>query len=170
MVHVTNYPDAYIRYLEYYHGARDYFECHEVLEEYWKEHPESPLRLAWIGLIQLAVAMYHHRRGNINGAVKMLSSAILLLDDRSMQQLGIEAYSLKTLLKERLSELELFPEKVFKDIDIPLVDPALKERITIVRTDDMIIDPYIMNKHTLRDRTEVVAARQAEWIKRRKPV
>ena len=31
------YPEAYIEYLMYFHGNRDYFECHEVLEEYWKE-------------------------------------------------------------------------------------------------------------------------------------
>ena len=28
---MVNYPEAYIEYLTYYHGARDYFECHEVL-------------------------------------------------------------------------------------------------------------------------------------------
>lgn len=57
MINIVNYPQAYIEYLEYYHGARDYFECHEVLEEYWKENPSSPLSAAWVGLIQLAVAM-----------------------------------------------------------------------------------------------------------------
>jgi predicted metal-dependent hydrolase len=47
-----------------------------VLEEYWKSVPDSPLRQAWYGLIQIAVALYHHRRGNIAGARKMLESAI----------------------------------------------------------------------------------------------
>ena len=36
---MTQYPEAYTDYLCYFHGARDYFECHEVMEEYWKEHP-----------------------------------------------------------------------------------------------------------------------------------
>lgn len=31
------YPEAYIEYLAEFHGSRDYFECHELLEEHWKK-------------------------------------------------------------------------------------------------------------------------------------
>lgn len=31
------YPAEYLEYLVYFHADRDYFECHEILEEYWKE-------------------------------------------------------------------------------------------------------------------------------------
>ncbi|MEX2415114.1 MAG: DUF309 domain-containing protein [Paenibacillaceae bacterium] len=163
---MVNYPQAYIEYLEYYHGARDYFECHEVLEEYWKEHPESPFRLTWVGMIQLAVAMYHHRRGNWKGAVKMLSSAIRMLDDHDLEQLGIAADQLKLLMNERLIALERNTQLVFQDMNIPFIDGTLEERISKIRLDDKVTEPYILNKHTLRNRSDVIRTRQAEWLRR----
>jgi predicted metal-dependent hydrolase len=163
---MVNYPEAYIEYLEYYHGARDYFECHEVLEEYWKEHPDSPYRVTWVGLIQLAVAMYHQRRGNWMGAIKMLSSAIRMLDDDDLGQLGITASQLKLLMNERLLMLERNTQLVFQDINIPFIDVTLEEQMTKIRTDDKVTDPYILNKHTLRDRSSVIRTRQAEWLRR----
>ena len=69
------YPEAYIDYLLYFHAQRDYFECHEVMEEFWKEHPGDIRSRTYVALIQIAVGMYHIRRGNRNGAVKMLQSA-----------------------------------------------------------------------------------------------
>lgn len=35
------YPEAYVAFLHEFHTTRDYFECHEILEEYWKEDPLS---------------------------------------------------------------------------------------------------------------------------------
>lgn len=166
MINMVNYPEAYIEYLEYYHGARDYFECHEVLEEYWKEHPSSPYSATWVGLIQLAVAMYHHRRGNLKGAVKMLSSAIRMLDDHDLEQLGVASSQLKLLMNERLFKLEQNSQVVFNDINIPFMDDILEEQITKIRTDDEVTDPYILNKHTLRDRSDVIRTRQAELLRR----
>ncbi|WP_260405419.1 DUF309 domain-containing protein, partial [Paenibacillus sp. 598K] len=63
------YPDDYIQYLIEFHVTRDYFECHELLEEYWKEQPgDDPFYDTWVGLIQIAVSQYHHRRSNHRGA------------------------------------------------------------------------------------------------------
>lgn len=107
---MTNYPSAYIDYLVYFHGDRDYFECHEVLEEYWKEHPGDPLSGIYVGLIQVAVALYHQRRGNRNGAVKMLKQAIRGLHNPLVEQLGINGEQLQARLKQRLEELETSPE------------------------------------------------------------
>src|SRR5690242_7119745 len=53
----------------------DYFECHEVLELAWT--PErGPRRLFLQGLIHVAVALYHHRRGNPEGAIRQLNKAL----------------------------------------------------------------------------------------------
>lgn len=166
MMNMIKYPKAYIEYLTYYHGQRDYFECHEVLEEYWKEHPESPLSTTWVSLIQLAVAMYHQRRGNWKGAVKMLTSAIKLLNHEDLERLGIEASQLKLLMKDRLFKLGENTQIVFEDMDIPFSDQKLEEQIAKIRTDDVVTDPFLLNKHTLRDRSEVIRTRQAQWVKR----
>ncbi|MFH5184645.1 DUF309 domain-containing protein [Paenibacillus sp. TAB 01] len=99
------YPKAYIDYLMYFHAERDFFECHEVMEEYWKEHPEDPLSSNYVGLIQIAVSMYHHRRGNLKGAVKMLMQALHNLTDAGMLRLGLDPVQLRKMLNERLEAL-----------------------------------------------------------------
>ena len=167
---MNHYPESYIRYLEYFHGSKDYFECHEVLEEYWKEHPDSPYRKTWVGLIQVAVAMYHQRRENLAGAKKMLSSSIRLLSVQDLEQLGVDGLAFIAILKERLSEIDESNEsnnRVYSDIHIPIKDQKLHEHIAAIRTDGGTIDPFIIHKHTLRDRSDVIAARQAEWSKRK---
>ena len=54
---------------------REFFECHEVLEEEWT--PErGPRRLFLQSLIHLAVGLYHHQRGNPEGAVRQLRKGL----------------------------------------------------------------------------------------------
>ena len=82
MIHQTkgvlllNYPEDYLSFLVHFHGTRDYFECHEILEEYWKETAPKERDSHWVGLIQIAVALYHERRGNKQGATRTLTKAI----------------------------------------------------------------------------------------------
>lgn len=35
------YPTEYIQFLIHFHGDYDYFECHEILEGYWKTKPRG---------------------------------------------------------------------------------------------------------------------------------
>ncbi len=56
------YAKAYIEYLAHFHGTRDYFECHEVLEEHWKAVDPKNRSSVWVLLIQIAVSMYHARQ------------------------------------------------------------------------------------------------------------
>jgi predicted metal-dependent hydrolase len=56
-------------------NRREFFECHEVLEEAWT--PErGPRRLFLQSLIHLAVAFHHHRRGNPAGAIRQLRKGL----------------------------------------------------------------------------------------------
>jgi hypothetical protein len=48
------------------------FHAHEVLEDAWKAAPEASRDL-WKGLAQLAVGATHAARGNVAGAVALLS-------------------------------------------------------------------------------------------------
>jgi len=47
---------------------RAWFDAHEALEEVWQPEPAGPRRELLQGLIQLAVALEHLRRGNPAGA------------------------------------------------------------------------------------------------------
>jgi len=49
-----------------------YFEAHEVLEDVWREAPHAEKKFLQ-GLIQVAVALYHHSRGNRVGACSLLA-------------------------------------------------------------------------------------------------
>ena len=66
-------------YLAHYAAGR-YFDAHEVLEGVWHRSGEAPMRLLH-GLIQWAVALEHHRRGNAHGARALLDRAMVNLAD-----------------------------------------------------------------------------------------
>ncbi len=151
------YPNAYIAYLKEFHHTRDYFECHELLEEYWKEHPDSPHRTTWVGLIQVAVGSYHHRRGNILGAIKMLSSAVKQLRAEDLTLLGIDAERFMMLLDSRIVQLRQQPDQPFIDLNIPVQDEQLRPYAKPIP--GYAPDAYLIDKHTLRDRSDVIAAR-----------
>ena len=67
----------FVDYCAYFNGNQDYFECHEVLEEYWKEIAPGEKLHPLVGYVQLATSMYHWRRGNFVGASRMLEKAII---------------------------------------------------------------------------------------------
>lgn len=63
-------PASFYRGIELFNGE-EYFECHEVLEDVWREQVD-PERQLTQGIIQIAVALYHARRDNFAGAEKLL--------------------------------------------------------------------------------------------------
>lgn len=55
-------------------NQHSFFEAHEVLEDVWRAAPE-PERRFLQGLIQVAVALHHHSRGNVVGCSSLLERA-----------------------------------------------------------------------------------------------
>ena len=51
-----------------------YFECHEALEEAWREET-GPCRLLYQAILQVSVALFHVKNGNTRGAQKVLLRA-----------------------------------------------------------------------------------------------
>lgn len=169
----ADYPDSYVSYLALFHGSRDYFECHEVMEEYWKEQGDSAYRPIWHGLIQVAVALYHQRRGNMNGAQKMMASALDNLRGQPVGELGIDAAALLEALSRRLEAIGAHAP--YEPLDIPLSDPRLSAQIAELTgggdsryAPEDEYAPAIRDKHLVRDRSEVVAQRRAAWEQRRR--
>lgn len=170
------YPQAYIDYLVQFQAKRDYFECHEILEDYWKEHPNSRYRETWVMLIQLAVSLYHQRRGNMRGAVKLMTGALHRYDANHMHELGADGDKLQAMMQERLQEMTMSAQKLFEDLNIPIVDQSLVERCEQEamrlgcrwgEKSDMA-DEYLLNRHLLRDREAARQERQSELEKRRR--
>ncbi|MBV8891164.1 MAG: DUF309 domain-containing protein [Acidobacteria bacterium] len=84
----------------YAHGIRlfnerKFFDAHEVLEEVWRAAPRDRKKFLQ-GLIQLAVALHHHSRGNRVGAMSLLRRAARNLGSYPEDFAGI---SLKPLVE-----------------------------------------------------------------------
>ena len=163
-----NYPQKYVDYLIHFHGDRDYFECHELLEEHWKSSPNRE-RL-WVGLIQLAVGMYHYRRNNHAGAKKMLSNSLAILRQKRTEvaSIGLDAGQLILLLEETLQHVH--SGKPYQSINLPITDDHLlalcqsgcKQTGLYYGEPSDCNNLDLLNRHMLRDRSEVIAERQRQ--------
>jgi predicted metal-dependent hydrolase len=168
------YPSAYIEYLLHFHANRDYFECHEILEEHWKSDHKKPV---WAGLIQIAVALYHHRRGNMKGAKRMMEKAIRLLETErlSLHQLGLDDAKLLPLLRGYLARIE--QGRPYESIHLPIADEALLqtclklcgEKGLVWGSESDLRNEFLLHKHARRDRSDVIAAREQSKQKKRLP-
>ncbi|WP_135551204.1 DUF309 domain-containing protein [Paenibacillus cymbidii] len=164
------YPQAYLDYLHYFMYERDYFECHEVLEAYWKEHPNSPLRTVWVGLIQVAVGAYHHRRGNRAGALKMTASAAEKLTPEGLRELGIDAEPYLAQLNDRIEQLRRDPLAPYRAMSIPFADRELEAAclrrcgLAVWPPADRRIADDLLHKHTRRDRSMVIGERRSSLL------
>lgn len=67
-------PQEFLEYIDYM-NREDYFEAHEVLEDLW----HSDRIDFYKGLIQVAVATFHLRNGNIKGSRHLFKRARFLL-------------------------------------------------------------------------------------------
>ena len=122
------YDPLYVQYLYYFNVERDYFECHEVMEELWMEEGRDPLCQ---GLLQVAVGLYHARNDNVSGAVKLFTQALEKLKRYPEHQLGIDLARLiseseQYLFKLNENTLEPFP---FRDMTIIILDPHLQDAV-----------------------------------------
>jgi predicted metal-dependent hydrolase len=118
------YDRLYVDFIYYFNIERDYFECHEVMEELWLEEGRAPL---YQGLLQIAVGLYHHWNGNVGGSIKLFSQGIDKLQHFSSPILGIDLAKIveeSRVYVEKLLNMELKPFE-FYDLNIDLVDPAL---------------------------------------------
>lgn len=165
---MKSYPKAYVAYLVEFHTTRDFFECHELLEEYWKEHPGDGHGDIWIGLIQLAVGQYHERRGNLKGAAKMYAQSFEKLSGADLGTIGLhkEALLLALQLRQAISENGI---SAYEDIHLQLSDDQLlqnclmecRQRSLNWGSPSPLQNEEIIHRHKLRDRSEVLSARAA---------
>nr|WP_231607301.1 DUF309 domain-containing protein [Fictibacillus sp. 18YEL24] len=152
----------------HFHRDQDYFECHEVLEEHWKN--EGMKGDLWPGLIQLAVALYHHRRGNNNGAKRMILSCKVKLqkEESALKELGIEAEPFYEVL-DRITQ-KIVQQQPFESIALPLSTDLM--RVCLLKAGvteeewslSTVVDENIVNKHFLRDRSTVIDERNRQKL------
>ena len=82
----------------------EYYECHETLEEIWRE-TRGETRDLYKGILQIGVAIYHAKRSNLKGAVRLVSSGIELLSPFVPECMGIDVADLLQSAKQFRAEL-----------------------------------------------------------------
>ncbi|MBN2983943.1 MULTISPECIES: DUF309 domain-containing protein [Cohnella] len=164
----SRYPEEYIEYLAEYFGSRDFFECHEIMEEYWKKTPDSEWSVCWLVLIRLAVVQYHARRGNGAGAAKLLAKASGEVRPDLMDRLGLDGAELERMIKDKLTAWS-GGDATYEEFELPIADPELL-RLVRTRCEEkgwgwatprQRVPDDIVHRHLRRDRSEVVSARAA---------
>lgn len=168
------YPQEYIEFLAHFHGDRDYFECHEILEEYWKEVDPGNKSSIWVGFILLAVANYHHRRKNFQGAGRTLQKALAIFKEnlQDLEALGIDKQTFLSDLTAKQKDIRL--EKNYSSYNIPIYDQSLifrcKELCHLKNftwcSDSELTNEDLIHRHSRRDRTAVIQERQTALNKR----
>lgn len=126
------YERLYVQFLYYFNVERDYFECHEVLEELWIEEGRN---LLYQGLLQVAVGLYHHRNNNVSGATKLFNAAIEKLERYPVHSLGIDLAKLLDDSRMYVSKLLQYSQAPFDfyDLDIAIRDASLAQEVEYLK-------------------------------------
>lgn len=164
------YPKEYISFLIEFHGTRDYFECHEILEEYWKETAPGERDSHWVGLIQLAVSLYHYRRGNTAGAAKTIRKAHDIFQAKAAEISGLGLDVQKLLASAEEIEHSIQNGLPYVSVNLPITDPSLISACGTACTEAGLkwgspsnpADTFLVNRHLLRDRSEVIDERKRQ--------
>src|SRR3990172_10342553 len=68
----------------------DFFEAHEAWEREWRNAPDSPERHFLQGMIMIAAALHHHRKGEYPGALRLLGRGLEILTQYREADVEIE--------------------------------------------------------------------------------
>ena len=168
----NKYPEAYLQYLLHFHATRDYFECHEILEDHWKIHGDK----CWLALIQLAVAVYHERAGNTVGSRRLYQKVLFHIkqDSHIFKELAIDTEELKQLINSRIKSI--MENGKYEPMNIPLIDKNLindccnlcsSNQLTWCHIEDLD-DKALILRHKLRDRSEVIKERYTSLLNKQR--
>ncbi len=97
-------PQSFVHFEHYLQGIRlfnrtEFFDAHEVLEDVWRAAPHGEKKFLQ-GLIQVAVALHHHSKGNIAGARSLLARAVRNLSGYPEEFGGIHLAPLRQFLAD----------------------------------------------------------------------
>ena len=106
-------------------NQKEFFECHEVIEELWLETPKKdPYRDFYKGVIQSAAALYQFKRGILSGAYGLFKTAVRNLEKYPSSVLGLDVQKLITQMKTCFKDFEDWDGKKklsIREKDIPVL-------------------------------------------------
>lgn len=105
-------------------NSREWYECHETLEELWLDEA-GEVRDLLQGFLQIAVALHHWRNGNHGGAVSLLASGVNYLKQVSDACLWVDVAALVVDSDRVRGALEELGKENMVDLDQALI-PVVK--------------------------------------------
>ncbi|MFJ7933409.1 DUF309 domain-containing protein [Sporosarcina sp. NPDC096371] len=167
-MHPYHHP-LFVQFIVYFNDNQDYFECHEVLEEYWKSLPDGDKEHPLTAYILLSTGMYHWRRGNLTGAIRTLRKAekkfptfaTHFAEELDIQQLVSNVSHAVNLVEK---------ESPFESFSLLVTSVNLQAHITLATQSMQLLaagSDAVIHKHLLRDRTGVLQEREEKKKGRR---
>ena len=164
-LHPTFHPN-FVQFIKEFNGTKDYFECHELLEDYWKEVSPTSKNHPLTAFILLSTSMYHWRRGNITGAIKTMNGSIKRFEETSLSNY-YETIHYDKLMQDATHAISLMTErKAFQQFHIELLNEQLQrlvDALGITSGEDL---HFLTHKHMLRDRSEILIERERQKKRR----
>ena len=105
-------------------NSREWFECHETLEELWIGET-GEVRDFYQGILQIAVALHHWRNGNYGGAISLLDGGVKLLTHVSDACLWVDVAALITDSNNMRAALAELGRERMESLD-PAIIPKVK--------------------------------------------
>ena len=169
-MHPYQHP-LFLNFIVYFNRNQDYFECHEVLEEYWKSMNDYSKEHPLTAYILLATGLYHWRRDNMDGAYRTLKKA-----EKRMKKFSKfdSRYTDGIDYRQLVHDTTLAVGKVrngepFSSFQILLSSESLQRAVQGIES-SMVLLPKgsdaVIHKHMLRDRSDILAEREK---KKRRP-
>ncbi|SES34149.1 DUF309 domain-containing protein [Psychrobacillus sp. OK032] len=160
-MHPTFHPN-FVQFIKEFNGTNDYFECHELLEDYWKEVAPKSKHHPLTAFILLSTSMYHWRRGNITGAIKTMNGSMKRFSATSPSNY-YETINYDKLMQDATHSISLMKErKAFQQFNIELMNEQLQrlvDALGITFSEDL---HFLTHKHMLRDRSEILIERERQ--------
>jgi predicted metal-dependent hydrolase len=129
-----NYSYLYLLFMYYFNVKRDYYECHDVMEELWMEERRDKF---YQGLLQVAVGLYHFRWNNLKGSILLFEGAVEKLEPYPEFMGGIHLKKIRDEAEEYLEKLLNYEQHPFDfyDLTIDIVDKELQEMVESIQSE-----------------------------------
>ncbi|PID22758.1 hypothetical protein CSV61_03705 [Sporosarcina sp. P3] len=158
------YHPLFLQFIVYFNDNQDYFECHEVLEEYWKEQKNFSKDHPLTGFILMATGLYHWRRGNTLGASRTFTKAITRFREMPVQ---FGDYLEEVAIDEIILQLEHCLTRIkagedFYTFPLP-ISPELQMEAEKSKPLLSLLpknSASVIHKHMQRDRSDILLQRE----------
>jgi uncharacterized protein len=101
-------------------NARQFYECHETLEEIWLSE-RGQIRTLYQGILQVGVAFYHLSRQNFRGATSLFETGIAYLRPFVPKCMGVDVQKLVDDAIRAYAELLRLGKEHLADFDEALI-------------------------------------------------